>query len=511
MKRFANLEVEWVNRHQGKLLVLLSFVVPLAVRAVPEILMGQFLVGYDGMAYYVPYTTLWLKGLQPYGLSSGGGIWNFIGLAPLLYGILLGIGYAGLPLVMSLKVVSPLLLGFLGLSVYFYANKSLAWSPKKSSLVSLVSTIYFVSLRISWDLFRTELSLIFLFLAMALLTREKLSFRNAVLLSLAMFLVVFSNQLVALVMFAIVLITIIKLSFSKQLAGARKLVICLIPSVASFCLVIYAAFQVSQISVVNGLLNQGTSGLSPVFGFTSVANSALNTAGFVAFCYVPLLPFLLFSFTRFRSNLQVKTWILFIFVAVLVSVVIPNNLVGASPYRWVLLLTYPLAFVVVDVLSTFKSKLSKISGASILLLVLVLLSSSFIALSAEHPLSYFSSYPDYVPTSMLQNTLPLSDCQNAVKALQWAKSNMSDSSVLLTSEAFYGFASLTLNPNQYVFYGYSNVTQFAEKFAVSSPNYNIYMIWWVNGTGWYGQTSVPSIFHQLHQNGNIAIYSYQPT
>jgi hypothetical protein len=511
MKRFANLEVEWVNRHQRTLLVFLSFVVPLAVRAVPEILMGQFLVGYDGMAYYVPYTTLWLKGLQPYGLSSGAGIWNLIGLAPLLYGILLGIGYAGFPLVISLKVVSPLLLGFLGLAVYFYANKSLAWSSKKCFLVSVVSTVYFVSLRISWDLLRTELSLIFLFLAMAFLTREKLSFRNAVLLSLAMFLVVFSDQLVALIMFAIVLINIMKLSFSKQLAGARKIIICSVPSVASFCLIIYAAFQVSQISLVNGRLSQGTSGLSTVFGFTSVVNSALNTAGFVAFCYVPLLPFLLLSFTRFRNNLQVKTWILFIFAAVLVSIVIPNNLVGASPYRWVLLLTYPLAFVVVDVLSTFKSKQSKISGAAILLLVLVLFSSSFIALPNEHPLSYFSFYPNYFPTSMLQNTLSLNNCQNAVKALQWVKSNMSDNSVLLTSEAFWGFASLTLNPNQYLFYGYGNVTQFAEKVAASSPTYSIYMIWWVNGTGWYGQTSVPSIFHQLHQNGDIVIYSYHPT
>ena len=104
--------------------------------------------------------------------------------------------------------MSPLLLGFLGVAVYFYANKTLSWSSKKSLLVVLFATLYFVALRVSWDMLRSELALIFLFATLIFLKKDGSPFKNGVLLSLAMLSVVFAHQLVAVIMFAIVIATI---------------------------------------------------------------------------------------------------------------------------------------------------------------------------------------------------------------------------------------------------------------------------------------------------------------
>jgi hypothetical protein len=108
---------------------LLAFVIPLIVRTIPEILMGPYIVGFDTMGFYVPNTMLWLHN----GINFG----DFLATAPLFYTILISIVAAGGSPVFVLKVIPPLLLGFLGLSMYAYAKRGLGWSPSKSAFVAL--------------------------------------------------------------------------------------------------------------------------------------------------------------------------------------------------------------------------------------------------------------------------------------------------------------------------------------------------------------------------------------
>ena len=128
----------------------------------------------------------------------------------------MGITSAGLPIVFTLKILGPLVLGLLGFATYFYANKALSWLPIKSLLVGILSTLYFVALRISWDMFRSELALVFLFLALILLQKMNFRLRNGLLLSLAMVLVVLTHQLVAVIMFAIIAATAISLALKNK-------------------------------------------------------------------------------------------------------------------------------------------------------------------------------------------------------------------------------------------------------------------------------------------------------
>ena len=476
---------------------LLAFLIPLVVRVIPEVLMGPFVVGFDTLGYYVPNTLSWLK--------NGVGFWNFLAVAPLLYVLLMSATSIGVPIVISLKVMSPLLLGFLGIAVYFYANKTLSWSPKKSLLVVLFSTLYFVALRVSWDMLRSELALIFLFATLIFLKKDGSPLKNGVLLSLAMLSVVFAHQLVAIIMFVMVLATIARLYLDHNSSNLRRLIVCSVPAAFLFLVIVYANYIVSsQFSVIGGFPGQDAGGFMAVFGFASYTDLVVDTFGFLIFCYLPLIPLLMLGARRFKINLQLKVWISWIFLSLLLVIISPNAFFAVSPYRWTLLLTYPLAFVAAEAFASIKLNAFK-AGVGLMLAILTV---GFIALPTNSPFPYYVAFPKYVPTSMLQNTVSLSDSQDTVNALQWVRNNMPINAHLLVHDAFYGWASLTLDHSQLIPYGYDNPEATAQKLIENGSENPLYLIWWVNGSGWHGQLAVSSAFRQVYESGRIAVFVY---
>jgi hypothetical protein len=476
---------------------LLAFLIPLVIRAIPEILMGPYVVGFDTLGYYVPNTLVWLR--------DGVGFWAFLGVAPFLYVLLMSATYVGVPIVISLKVMSPLLLGFLGIIVFFYANKTLAWSPKKSLLVVLFATLYFAALRVSWDMLRSELALIFLFATLIFLKKDGNPLRNGVLLSLAMLSVVFAHQLVAVIMFAIVLVTLIRLFLDKKMVELRRLIVSSVPATALFLLIVYANYVASsQFSVVSGCLGHSSEGFMALFGFASYTDLVADTLGFLVFCYLPLVPLLVLGARRFKGNLQLKVWIFWIFLSLLLVIVSPSAFFAVFPYRWTLLLTFPLAFYAAEGFAGLKLNAHK-AGVG---LMLATLSVGFMVLPNTSAFPYFGLFTLYVPSSMLQNTVSLSDSQDTVNALQWVRNNMPSDARLLVHDVFYGWASLTLDGSQLIPYGYGNPETMAQKLEANGSEYQLYLIWWIDGSGWHGQPTVSSAFRQIYESGRIAVFMY---
>jgi hypothetical protein len=468
----------------------------MAVRAIPEILMGPFVVGYDPMGYYIPYTLNWLK--------NGINFWIFLGAAPLFYVILLGVTASGIPVVLSVKIISPLLLGFLGAVVFFYANNTLSWSQKKSLLAALFATLYFVALRISWDLLRSELSLIFLFITLVLIERHERRVSKAALLSLAMVLVVLAHQLIAVLMFIIILATLVHLYRRGKTSQLSRLGVCSVPAAVLFFIMIYVDMVSSEYSLINPLTVQD-SALVNVFPYpSSYLQLALNTIGFVVFCYLPLIPLLVVGFRHFKGNLQLKVWKSSMLVLVLFIFVTFNIAFGILPHRLIILLTYPLAFYAADGFSNLRTKQVRILTG----FMLATFSVTFVVLPYNFQFPYYSAFPEYVPRSMLMNTVPLSDCQDTVNALQWVKNNMPSNSHLLVHNAFYGWASLSLSSIQIAPYGFENLNTLAQELQRNTSKSAYYLIWWANSSGWFGQSSVPSEFKQVYKSGRIAIFNY---
>ena len=476
---------------------LLAFLIPLVVRMLPEVLMGPYVVGFDTLAYYVPNTLNWLR--------AGVGFWNFMATAPFFYVLLMGVTSVGVPIVLSLKVIAPLLLGFLGIAVYYYATKTLSWSPKKSLLAVLFATLYFVALRVSWDMLRSELALIFLFTTLVFLAKDGRSLKTGCLLSLAMLSVVFAHQLIAVIMFAMVLATLVHLYLGKRMSELVRLVIYSVPAGILFSVIVFASYAASaDFSVVRGFPGQDSGGFMALLGFASYTDLVINTLGFAVFCFLPLIPLLVRSARRFKANLQLKVWISGIFIALLIVFISPNTIFAVLPYRWTLLLTYPLAFYAAEAFTYLKTNTQK-AGIG---LIIVALSVGFIALPNNLAFPYYAAYPSYVPTSMLQNTISLSDSQDTANALQWVQNNMPSNARLLVHDAFYGWASLSLNADQLISYGYDNPETKAQNLTANGSEFRLYLIWWVNGSGWHGQPTVSSSFEQVYESGRIAVFTY---
>lgn len=477
---------------------MLAFVIPLLVRTIPEFLMGSFVVGFDTLGYYVPNTLTWL--------SEGVNFWNFLATAPLFYMILMGVTYVGVPIVLALKVLAPLLLGLLGIAVYYYANKTLLWSPKKSLLVALFATLYFVALRVSWDMLRSELGLIFLFTSLIFLDNDEGStLRNGALLSLSMLGVVLAHQLVAVIMFFIVLATLVRLFLAGKKNDLGRLVVCSVPAGFMFLLIVYANYVVSpQFSVVSGFPAQSSEGWMALFGFASYSDLVVDTLSFLVFCYLPLLPLVVLGARKFRGNLHLKSWIVWVLFALLLVVVSPVASFPVVPYRWILLLVYPLAFFAAEAFAGFRLCVYKLGFG----LMLATLSLGFIVLPNSLAFPYYTAFSLYVPTSMLQNTVSLGDCQDTVNVFQWMETNVDGESLLLAHDAFYGWAALALEDDRLIRYGYESPEAVAQELVMNGSASRLYLVWWVDGNGWHGQSAVSSVFETVYESGKIAVYAY---
>jgi hypothetical protein len=501
LKKTGSNQLLWIRKHSSIVFPLLTFAIPLVVRAIPELLMGRFLVGFDTIGYYAPNTLVYL--------GSGVDFWSLMASAPFLYGILMVVTGAGASIVVVLKILGPLILALLGTTVYYYSIKALSWSPIQSLVAALLSTLYFVALRISWDMLRSELALVFMFIALILLQKKEFNFRNGLLLSITMVLVVLTQQLFAVVLFAIVIVTLVVMLIRKSIARFLRVLVFVFPSTVVFLIIVYLTYFV---------FSQPIAGYSTEFagGFQSLLLSShlsfvADTLGFVVYCYLPLVPFLIFGFRKFRGNVQLNVWIGWLFVPLFLAVISPYNLVigGVLPFRWVLLLTYPLTFYAVDGIFSIKWNWYKIGYKVAVASIIAFLSVSFLILPNSDALSYFNEYTSYIPKSMLQNTLQLSDCQDALNALEWSKTNLPSNGYLLVHQAFYGWAALTLGVDKLVPYEFGDPAMAAVTFSNSSMH-PLYLVWWVNGTGWYGQPNVSSVFSEMYQSGNIAIFAYSP-
>jgi hypothetical protein len=215
----------------------------------------------------------------------------------------------------------------------------------------------------------------------------------------------------------------------------------------------------------------------------------------------------LMSTKRCTKNLQLVTWISGSLLALLVTLLLPAVSLSGFFFRWILLLTYPLAFFAADAFSRPRLRFYKVASS----LIIVLLSASFLMFQGGFVSLYFSSYSNYVPTSMIQNTVPLSDCRDTVNALEWVKTNYGNGSLLLVHDAFVGWAYLSLKPDTLISYGYGDPSVRAYELRKSGLNCSLLLIWWVDGSGLHGQPSVPSSFVEVFESGRIGVFRYSST
>src|SRR3989449_6872500 len=175
---------------------LAAFLIPLFIRTIPEILVGPYPIGWDTIAFYVPNTLDWAAGKA--------GFTEILGTAPLMYLISVPVYLLSrVNPVWIFKIMGPILYGSMILALFRFLKIGLKWPDKQALGSALLTSLYFVTLRISWDLYRNMLGLTFILLSLPLIEDMK-GPRKAALLSVLKVLAVAADQLTGVIALVLV-------------------------------------------------------------------------------------------------------------------------------------------------------------------------------------------------------------------------------------------------------------------------------------------------------------------
>jgi hypothetical protein len=346
------------------------------------------------------------------------------------------------------------------------------------------------------------LGLTFILLSLPLLGNLETRKKQA-LLSLLVVLAVASDQLTGVL--ALVLVSARALTEIAQGMRARFASTALagLPGFGLFFSILYANFLVSgQVPIQQ---QPNTPGLDTL---------ALSV-GFLGYSFMIILPLVTIGFRR-TWNAELRSWWIFCLVASLTALLPFFGLIVGS-YRWTLLMDIPLCIYATAGVARLArvtppiNKLAKLSLSRIIPIfgiILITLSTLYIALPAQRAMAYFAVFPSLVPTSMVQDSVSMSDMPNLRETLDWVAMNSRPGASLITHQAIYGWARVYLPSTAHIInYGYSTPLD-GVSMARSAGYTSIFMIWWVNGSGWHGQPTVPVSFVELIRNGDIAAYAY---
>ena len=475
---------------------LAAFLIPLFIRTIPEILVGPYPIGWDTIAFYVPNTLDWAAGKA--------GFTVILGTAPLMYMISVPVYWISrVNPVWIFKIMGPILYGSMIWALFRFLRIGLKWPDKQALGGALLTSLYFVTLRISWDLYRNMLGLTFILLSLPLIEDMK-GPRKQALLSVLIVLAVAADQLtgvIALVLVGARTLTALTRNQRDEIAGKVKVAL---PGIVLFLATAYAGLIVPGI----GLVSQQ----APLPTLTSASLSL----GFLGYAYLALVPLILIGLRKV-SNIELRTWSVFC-IATVVTAILPFFGPIVQSYRWSLLLDIPLCiFAAAGLYKLVESVHPRIGwGRNFHRLILptfstVLMVSAilYIALPAQQAMAYYTAYPELLPTSMVQDTIPMSDLGNLRTLLDAAAARIHPGTVLITHQAIYGWARAYLPSlnNQLINYHYNPPLSGVEM-ARSEGYSSILMIWWIDGSGWHNQPNVPSDFSVLLQNGDLALYTY---
>jgi hypothetical protein len=474
---------------------LAAFLIPLGIRAIPEIIVGPYPIGWDTIAFYVPNSLDWAAGRL--------GWVALLGTAPLLYMISVPVYLVTrVNPVWIFKIMGPILYGTMIAALYRFLRLGLGWTEKMSLGGGLMTALYFVTLRISWDLYRNMLGLTFILLSLPLygsLTQRK----SQVLLAGLIVLAVASDQLTG-----VIALSLIGARAAIELAHKRREEFTRIVMVGGPGLLFFFSVAYAGIIVPGGSLVQPQ---APVPG----TDSLVSSAGFLSYIYLPIAPLVLLGLRR-THNVEMRNWTI-VLVGLALTALIPLSGFVVMSYRWSLLLDIPLCVYasagIAGILSTRRPTVGRaglVQGTMVPVfsVILVVAAAMYIAVPAQTALPYYAAFPGLLPTSMIQDSVPVSDMASLRIILDWVQVNMHPETVLITHQAIYGWARAYLPSNdQIINYRYSDPLE-GVKMAVSKGYSSVLMIWWVNGSGWHGQPYVPSGFVPVTTEGNMAVYSY---
>jgi hypothetical protein len=384
--------------------------------------------------------------------------------------------------------------------------KTVKLSLAEAILVSVFVLIQTATLRISWDLHRNILALSLLLFLLASL-KPNISKFHAGLLLLLSALVFASHELVGVLLALVVALLLI---FRTQVLP-KKAISFIIPGFAAVMLWFFLV--ISRIPTLE------------FQSFLSYGQASLHTASEITFCTVLFLPIIPFAIIGWKSNCILSAW--FAVTGILgLSPFLPSPVTLAIWDRWMLMLVFPLGIIaglgvvrIPEILLIHIPRMARKFRTYATALILIALVSpfgvvayGFMTAPPNHPFFAFDNPVLWhagssgIPSTMQSNTVDFTMAADVQRVLDWLTTRMNASTVLLTHDAFYGYALLYMPAScNVIWYGFYGL-QWGLSIARSKAFTRAYVIWFAPGSGWHSPDPDLSTFKLVHKSGLIMLY-----
>ena len=503
--------------------LLFCFFFGFAVRLVPEVLSFPHPIGFDTVFYATAIESgvVWRH-------------WSSVFSTWLIYATLIPLRNAvHVDPFLLLKLMAPTLYALNLCGVYYFSRETLGWGVRKGLVAGFFFAFQLASLRVSWDLYRNLLGLAILLFALPWI-RKLETRRGFALFVLLSVLVVFGHETTSVILFAVALGVAAKHFLKSEKALVIRVLAAIIPASAVFLARWYVPLlvpidYVAETNVISAyqlpprpgglffLTNYlGLSGSVQYPGYLDLFSHVLSL--FIVL-YLVCLPLVFVGF--FRDGV-LDSWTLFLLVGAFSSLVTPFFALDFWD-RWMFLLVYPFTFYAVNgiwkVLGSKSGfafpnsrwirwiKVSKRTMYGILFLT-VLFGSLLMAVKfSDNGVFSIPTTGIYLPSTMLQNTVPLQDVDGVVEAMEWLNQRMADGSCAILHQAFFSWGKLYLDEKN-VIVNCATDLEGALNVALENGLDPVYLIWWRENIGWYRSILVPSSFTLVFESGRIAAFQY---
>ena len=412
-------------------------------------------------------------------------------------------------LFLAWKILPPIFYGLLGIAVFYFLNKRFSLNVTKAMIGTIFVLLAVPSLRISWDLHKNALANAFLILRLTYFDSRdsmKKSFSY-----LFIILALFTHQLVGAQIVIIISLYLLTTLVTKSFKENEKDVL------EKALLLVFGLFLTSFYMGYYPPRNDF------IISVTANAPASIIDADLMLLSSLTL--FLIYFFLYIPYFYKKKDKICYMWIAA-------SLLPGLSPllmvthlsywYRWLLQAIYPMAMLswaaVTENTSewstsikNFITKLPSIEKTIRNVFILTLfLGITYEVLPPTTPFPIFANplTVEYVPTTMLQNTMPLSENPNMISALEWVKSNVPEGSLIITVHPFYAWALIFLGNKTYHIKNVEFNITLATRIAQTASSSQVYLIAPRRGCYYYSIFVPLNYYKEIYTKGEISVYLF---
>jgi len=450
------------------------FLVGVMLRAIPELLVSWYPVGYETITWYAPVMMTF------YGRSLIDVFASTFTVGPLFYVLMwLVANVSGAHAFLILKVTGPLLYGGLAVSFFLFLKRGLKLDAKMAFVAALLLVFQVAALRESWDRFRNVLGLIFVFATLTALRSEG-RFKWPFVVSLAV-LTALSRDYIALVLF----VTVLGFAVLERKDRVVSLV-ALAPALAIFWIMNFP--RELWWSYISDGQYAGSSYLWTVQDVFSI----------FAVCFLPLLAFVVKGFRRDKVLDLMVGWLLLGSFSVTVSpwFAVPGY------QRWLILLVFPFSVYAVRGFERFglfdKGGFRKLTA---ILLIFMVIGVGY----SSGAFSYVMLPNSWVPTNLAQSSIAWSQIDDVKDVLRWLDENAATYSSILSEERFYGWTLIYLkranNNVEVIPYCANSLPEPVLEKALEDGFRWIYLIW-------YADSDLEG-FEPVYSQNSVSIFQYK--